>query len=67
MIIWVPDQTVQPPNADKFRTVLFLIYQYLGAQLGYNSEWMLDQVVKLEDNRELVLDQALKHEISREL
>ena len=28
---------------------------------------MLDQVVKLEDNRELVKDQALKHEDSRDL
>ena len=28
---------------------------------------MLDQVVRVKDNRELVLDQALKHEISREL
>ena len=28
---------------------------------------MLDQFVKLEDNRELVQDQALKHEDSREL
>ena len=30
-------------------------------------EWLLDQFVKLEDNRELVQDQALKHEDSREL
>ena len=28
---------------------------------------LLDQVVKLEDNRELVQDQALKHKDSREL
>ena len=28
---------------------------------------MLDQVVRVKDNRELVLDQALKHEIRREL
>ena len=31
------------------------------------GEWLLDQFVKLEDNRELVQDQALKHEDSREL
>ena len=30
-------------------------------------ESMLDQVVKLEDNRELVQYQALKHKDSREL
>ena len=29
--------------------------------------WLLDQVVKLEDNRELVQDKALKDEDSREL
>ena len=28
---------------------------------------MLDQVVRVKDNRELVLDQALKHEYRREL
>ena len=29
--------------------------------------WLLDQVVKLEDNRKLVQDKALKDEDSREL
>ena len=27
-----------------------------------SREWVIKQVVKLEDNRELVQDQALKHE-----
>ena len=27
-----------------------------------SGEWLIEQVVKLEDNRELVQDQALKHE-----
>ena len=32
-----------------------------------SKEWVLKQVVKLEDNRELVKDQAWKHEDSRKL
>ena len=36
--------------------------------LTVNSrEWVLKQIVMLEDNSELVQDQALKHEESREL
>ena len=27
-----------------------------------SGEWLIEQVVKLEDNREFVQDQALKHE-----
>ena len=27
-----------------------------------SGEWLIEQVVKLEDNRELVQDQAMKHE-----
>ena len=27
-----------------------------------SGEWLIEQVVKLEDNRELVQDQVLKHE-----
>ena len=32
-----------------------------------SREWVLDQVVMLEDNSEVFQDQALKHEDSREL
>ena len=36
--------------------------------LTVNSrEWVLKQIVTLEDNSDLVQDQALKHEESREL
>ena len=31
------DWAVMPPNTDKFRTVLFLIYQYLDAWLGFEA------------------------------
>ena len=40
---------------------------WLGGATVNSREWLLDQVVMLEENRELVQDQALKNEDSRDL